>query len=156
MTLNYQSIIAKLYRWFYFKTEMPNNLCIYFWQLMVMWIFILPYFLLTFWNRFTPSKNDMIDKGTAIGIGVILHIIAFILISMIIGILGLFFNFSSPVLSTISFIGNILWLFTIIVFISWAAIILLQKIEKSEKRPSIILEYFKAKKNKYCPKIEWK
>jgi hypothetical protein len=49
MNLNQNSIPAKLYRWFYQKNqyEMPTNLCPYFWQLVVMWIFILPCALLS-------------------------------------------------------------------------------------------------------------
>lgn len=44
MELKKNSITTKLYLWFYNKTanDLPESLCPYFWQLVIMWIFIMP------------------------------------------------------------------------------------------------------------------
>ena len=46
MKLNYNGTIAKIYRWFYQREVMPASLCPYFWQLVLMWIFIIPFLVI--------------------------------------------------------------------------------------------------------------
>ena len=45
MKLNSNSISSKLYRWFYGTKELPNNLCPYFWKLVLAWLVLIPYSL---------------------------------------------------------------------------------------------------------------
>ena len=47
MKLNINSTSAQLYRWFYATTTMPQSLCPYFWKLVIMWLLILPYSILS-------------------------------------------------------------------------------------------------------------
>lgn len=48
MKLNFNSIGARLYRFYYGTNQMPSNLCPYFWKLAVAWVTILPLLILTF------------------------------------------------------------------------------------------------------------
>lgn len=40
ITLNIHSTLAKFYRAFWNKTELPNNLCSYFWSLLIAFVFL--------------------------------------------------------------------------------------------------------------------
>jgi hypothetical protein len=173
MKLNINSTSAQLYRWFYATQQMPESLCPYFWKLVLMWVFIVPYTILSLPVILMDRKDlERRTTGERAGTGVIIWFILFMLISMLSWI-GLFFV--TPVKDSaymdILAAGGIGWLFSIVIgalegykaLKDWNY---RRKIkynedgyriwdEPTEKHPSIIKEFIKAKYNKYCPKIDW-
>jgi hypothetical protein len=175
MKLNINSVSARLYRWFYSTHKMPENLCPYFWKLVLMWVFILPYSLLSLPTIIMDWKeSDIKTTGERMGTGVVAWLILFILICML-SVFGVFFmkfpNEKSPWWTMLT-IGLICWGATIVI----ASLELIKfsikkwknrhiKYDKDgyriwepvkEKQDSIIIEFVKAKSNKYCPRIDWK
>lgn len=175
MNLNLNSTSAKLYRWFYAVKEMPQSLCPYFWKLILMWAFILPYTILSLPTILMDLKDPEEKRtiGERAGIGFVVWFILFMIICSLSWI-GLFFVTPTKdgIFMNILGIGAIGWLVAIIFggieLFKWAK----EKWENrhvrytelgyriwdepKEKQPSIITEFVKAKYNKYCPKINWK
>lgn len=173
MKLNINSNTAQLYRWFYGTSRMPESLCPYFWKLVLMWTFILPYSILSLpiiiMERLDRSENH--STGDRAGLGFIVWFILFILTGMV-TVLGVFFV--TPVKDTLyanlASVGILGWVIAIIVGISFAFNHLNNKwknrgIKYDEddyriwnpepKQDSIIISFIKASYNKYCPKIDW-
>jgi apolipoprotein N-acyltransferase len=173
MKLNLNSVSARLYRWFYATSQMPQSLCPYFWKLVLMWIFILPYTILSLPTILTDSR-DFDDKTT--GERALMGAIYYFILGMVICMLswvGLFFT--SPTKDTpwmhMLVAGGVGWC----VAIGGGSIALFKELkerrearrikydadgyriweEPKEKQPSIVVEFVKAKYNKYCPKIDW-
>ncbi len=173
MKLRDKSISAKLYRWFYATNSMPQSLCPYFWKLIIMWFFILPYSILSLPIILIDLRMEE-ERSTweRAGVGFIIWFILAMIICML-SWFGLFF--AKPEKDGI-------WSFMLVAgFIGWGASIVLgivalfkwtrEKWENrhvkydsngrriwervKEKEPSIIVEFVKAKYNKYCPKIDW-
>ena len=174
MTLNQNSTSAKSYRWFYATQQMPESLCPYFWKLVLMWVFIVPYTILSLpiilMDRKDPEHRTTVERA---GTGVIIWFCLGMLISMLSWV-GLFFF--EPVKDStwlhMLVIGVIGWGFSIVIGALEGYKALKEwnyrrKIkynkdgyriwnEPKEKQPSILIEFVKAKYNKYCPKIDWK
>jgi len=173
MKLRDKSISAKLYRWFYATNSMPQSLCPYFWKLILMWFFILPYTILSLPIILIDLRMEE-ERSTweRAGMGFIFWFILAMIICML-SWFGLFFAKPEK---------NGIWSFMLVSgFIGWGASIVLgivalfkwarEKWENrhvkydangrriwervKEKEPSIIVEFVKAKYNKYCPKIDW-
>ena len=174
MQLNINSRTAQLYRWFYANSKMPQSLCPYFWKLVLMWFFILPYTILSLPIILMDLRDpERRTTGERAGMGFIIWFILGMLICMISWI-GVFFF--EPVKDSawlhMLVAGGIGWLATIIfggiALFKWSK----EKWENrnvkydkdgyriwepvKQKEPSIITEFVKAKYNKYCPKIDWK
>jgi hypothetical protein len=168
MTLNLDSVSARLYRWFYDKEQMPDNLCPYFWKLVLMWLMILPYMVVTLPVQIrTKFRQKPIDETIAYTIGVyillaMLVIYSILPIHLFFGVDGWFIDGALP--------GSAgLWTVTIALGIFGLIEFLRKKYKKSKrmydsygrkiyypiKKPNIIVEFIKAKYNKYCPKITW-
>jgi hypothetical protein len=173
MNLNKNSFSARLYRWFYNREEMPKNLCPYFWMLVTAYLFALPVviFTLPFELVYTKFGKDNEALGTRIGASIIMWFfifMAFVVISPVLLLFGASFNgslhniFHGAILSYI--IGTGFGLYYLVKFIY-------NKIkERNEpkydedgnivirgraKKPNILVEFIKAKYNKYCPQITW-
>ena len=174
MKLNINSVSARLYRWFYSTAQMPQSLCPYFWKLVLMWVFIVPYTIISLPCILMDLKDpDHKTTGERAGVGIILWFILFMLISML-SWFGLFF--ATPTKDSIwwhaigaGLIGwGVAFVFGCVALFKWSK----EKWdnrrikydedgyriweEPKEKQPSIITEFIKAKYNKYCPKIDWK
>ena len=173
MKLSRNSISAKLYRWFYATSNLPESLCPYFWKLVLMWVFILPYTVISIPSMLMDLKEPS-DKNTGekAGVGLIMWFIIFMLVCMI-SWAGLIF--AEPAKNSLWFhmlgIGFMGWVVAIVFgtvgLFKWSK----EKLENrhvkydedgyriwepvKEKQPSIIKEFVKAKYNKYCPKIDW-
>jgi len=173
MKLNINSKTAQLYRWFYGTSRMPESLCPYFWKLVLMWTFILPYSILSLpaiiMERLDRSKFH--STGERAGLGFIAWFILGILICMVswVGLL-----FVEPVKDTLYYhsivIGGMGW--TLSIGIGIATLYnYLTKLWKNRnikydedgrriwnpepKQDSIIVTFIKASYNKYCPRIDW-
>lgn len=179
MQINYNSLTAKLYRWFYATSKMPSNLCPYFWKLVIATIFAVPTAIIT-----TPAVLINRDREFEIA-----ERYAFGLMTW----LGLVFG--ACVLSTVSLfwivaakdslldIMNHIGIFVLVLTIGFGSIIGIvfsikflvdRRREANAPRvwddsnyewvpnpnykkpaPAIAAEFIKAKYKKYCPKIDW-
>lgn len=178
MQLNLNSLSAKLYRWFYTTSQMPQSLCPYFWKLVLMWVLILPYSLISIptliIRRFQPdAKYSTISRFV---VSLVVWFIIFILLCMLIAVFAPFFiglpKLSDDLYLLLFTLGSACWLVTIVYgsgsLFMWAKEKWINRNIKydehgnpiweptKERQPSIITEFVKASYNKYCPKIDWK
>jgi hypothetical protein len=178
MKLNKNSVSSRLYKWFYGVSEyqgLPNNLCPYFWKVVLMYLTIIPYTLISI----PVVVYDMFDKqyengerktGERLGISVGIYIGLFILTTLISAILALFIKVEKNTLFEFLVVGGCLF---------WTGLIVIGVIEgvkhlreysttdksyysETEKKwiyektkVNLTTEFIKAKYNKYCPKIDW-
>jgi hypothetical protein len=75
MELNLNSLTAKLYRWFYNQYEMPNSLCPYFWKMIIMYVFIIPYSIISLPQIIFELITKERSEAPRIAIGGILYIL---------------------------------------------------------------------------------
>lgn len=177
MKLNSNSISSKLYRWFYGTNDLPNNLCPYFWKLVLAWLVLIPYSLVGL-----PSiVMELYDKdyryhdvstGKRIGIGALCYIVLFFIFCMLSSI-GWFFVLPEKD-SFYEFAGTIgffIWGISIVIgviegFKAYKEWNYKRKIKydeygrriynfHKEEKTYLVVEFAKAKYNKYCPKIDW-
>ena len=177
MKLNQNSISSKLYRWFYGTNVLPNNLCPYFWKLVLAWLVLIPYSLVC-----APViVAELIDKdykyqdnstGKRIGFSVLIYFMLFCISSML-SVIGLLFI--TPEKDTFYMfmvtLGIMIWAAAIVVGVIEGVGALKEwnysrKInydengrriwgEPKEQKTYLVVEFTKAKYNKYCPKIDW-
>lgn len=174
MKLNINSVSARLYRWFYATSVMPESLCPYFWKLALMWVFILPYTILSLPTMAMDFKDPSEHRSTGerVGVGLIMWFFIGMITSMLswIGLIWVTPTKDSVFLHMLV-IGFIGWGVTIILglvaLFKWSMEKWKQRGIKYDKdgyriwhtepkQSSIITEFVKAKYNKYCPKIDWK
>lgn len=177
MEINYNSISARLYREFYNAKNMPESLCPYFWKLVFAWpsTILLSPLLIPFWiaNKFDKSDVDIPVIGKAF-VGAILYGCLFLVFCMGVTISSIWITYYQKTVWFQWYIGGFLVMFGLLV----AGVILLfqrckdkryqKRLERSwdengnyipienRVKPNIIIEFIKAKYNRYCPKITWK
>lgn len=166
MILNHNSISAKLYRWFYETNIMPNNLCPYFWKLVIAYTFALPLLILTL--PYTILHREKHSSTPRIVYSILFYLITFAVISML-SVFGL--GFAIPEENTLYFImvifGLAVWisifLFGVaklisVLIIKWQSWRYYKKYiydKPKTTKVNLIVEMVKAKYHKYCPKIDW-
>jgi hypothetical protein len=173
MNLSKNSNVARLYRWFYATRTMPNSLCPYFWKLVLMWILIIPYTILALPYIFTMGKLDPIGNsfGEKPGSGIVLWLMIYLFSVMVFSLSLFWYSFpEGTYFSSMQILGILLWMLGLAVLLYNGIIWAIEKYKRSkikydedgyriwehaEEKPSIIIEFIKAKYNKYCPKINW-
>jgi hypothetical protein len=177
MKLNSNSISSKLYRWFYGTNDLPNNLCPYFWKLVFAWFIVIPYslFCVPFILMELFDKNYKFtdnSTGKRIGYSLLTYSLLFFVGCMLSSIVwffiqpekGSFYNFMGA-------LGFLLWVASIIIGVvegykaykEWNYNRKIKYDENGyriwnqpkEEKTYLVVEFVKAKYNKYCPKIEW-
>jgi len=162
MKLNKNSISAKLFRWFYGTSELPTNLCPYFWKLVMAYVFAIQVFIITLPYVIVDKDSRNQSLGERIGLG----FVCWFILSLLIAALSLIMLFwYTPVkdsfLEILIEIGIFTWLTGLTIGIMWFIHHLGEKIKerrnlpKKEKRSNIVVEMVKATYYKYCPKIDW-
>lgn len=178
MKLNKNSFTSKLYKWFYGVGEyqgLPNNLCPYFWKVVLMYLTIIPYTLISIpvvvYDLFDKQyKNGDRKVGERLGISAGVYIGLFVLTTLISAILALFIKVEPKSLFEFLVVGGCL---------IWAGLIIIGVIEGvkhlreystrdesyfdeqqdkwivKKAKVNMTTEFIKAKYNKYCPKIDW-
>ncbi len=154
MKINYNSTSSKLWRWFYRNCEMPNNLCSYFWSYVALCILIVPCLIFRSWAFLPFVYEEREERGIqfikAIACWVALTA-SFWLIAPVVRFLFLHKN------DWLKQEGIVL---CVILLISIAVVIIVGIFWYFENRDSniftdnIIVEFVKAKKNRYCPLLE--
>ena len=174
MNLNVNSTSAKLYRWFYATEDMPQNLCPYFWKLVLLWFFILPYSILSLPVILMDSKSpERRDIGERAATGVLIWFVLGCLLSMLFFFTIFWLKFPKDSFSSCAqMTGAVCWFVGIVVGTFQGIKWLREKWQNRHikydedgyriwhpvqpKQDSIIVAFTKAKYNKYCPKIDWK
>ena len=166
MKLNKNSISAKLFRWFYGTTELPTNLCPYFWKLVMAYVFAIPLFIIPLPYVIINKDTCNESPGNRIWMGIICW---FILFSLITALTPIMLFWYTPVkdsfLEFLIIYGFFELAAGLFIGIIWFIHYLGEKIKerkwesrnlpKKEKRSNIIVEMVKATYYKYCPKIDW-
>ena len=162
MKLNKNSISAKLFRWFYRTSELPTNLCPYFWKLVMAYVFAIPLFIISF--PYKDSCNESL--GNRIGLGFVCWFVLFLLITALTPIMLFWYTpVKDSFLEILMIYGFFVWAAGLTLGIIWFIHYIQDKIKerkwenrnlpKKEKRSNIIVEMVKATYYKYCPKIDW-
>ena len=181
MKLNRNSIIARLYRWFYMTGEMPQSLCPYFWKLVFMWILLIPVVIISIPSAIVKPKPT--EWSVRIGIGFFgwcgLLIVTLMMSSLTYFIWG--WAADQTLLRAWQESGMILWTISGVVALSIGIVHLIKYIGEKRRdanrefiwsstelnwiknpdfnpkkiKESIIIEFIKATYHKYCPKIDW-
>lgn len=172
MNLSYNSITAGLYRWFYVKNQMPQNLCLYFWKVVLMYFLIVPYTILNlpYIALYGKSKGDDVLEKPVMSFFMYfaLGIAACMLFSI-----SLFwyvypedsFGFQTQI------IGCILWISSIGTGGCYGLLQLWERYKTSKirydknghriqgsdkpKKTILLVEWVKSTYNQYCPHIKW-
>ena len=180
MKLNTNSLNAKLYCWFYGKTayHLPNNLCPYFWKLVLAWTLLVPYslfctlYILTHELFDTKYENGDHKTGERMGISLLLNGIILMLLLMINVVVRLFVTYDpKSIFAELLPPGIMIWFVSICFGIYYGTKALAEHIKESriprdehgyrkyppykEKKPNLLVEFVKAKYGEYCPKIDW-
>jgi uncharacterized membrane protein len=163
MNLKQNSISARLYRWFYNQKTMPESLCPYFWKLLLMWVFIVPYTIISL--PFIVIGDDLGEKSS---IKAMMGFLYWVIIGLLLTIVFALFTFwkTFPVGSPLDLIQKVGFISGACGVIIFATVYILVNYEdwrfrnsfsaKKKKQDSILVSFVKAKYNKYCPKITWK
>lgn len=173
MKLNINSKTSRLYRWFYATSNMPESLCPYFWKLILMWILIIPYSILSLPIILMELTNISDDNSTGerAGFGFLIWFILGMIICMLsyIGLIWVIPTKDSFFMFMLT-VGSIGWAVGIIVGGIELFKVLVEKWENrgvkydedgyriwnpEPKQDSILVSFVKASYNKYCPRIEW-
>ena len=178
MKLNKNSVTSRLYKWFYGVSEyqgLPNNLCPYFWKVVLMYLTIIPYTLFSIpvvvYDLFDKQyENGERKTGERLGVSVGVYIGLFVLAALISAIVAIFIKVEPKSLFEFLVVGGCLF---------WAGLIIIGVIEGikylreysttnesfydhqqdrwvvKKTKVNMTTEFIKAKYNKYCPKIDW-
>jgi hypothetical protein len=178
MKLNQNSVSVKLYKWFYGVSEyqgLPNNLCPFFWRVVLMYLTIIPYTLFAIpvvvYDLFDKQyENGERSTGARLGNSVGIYIGLFVVVSLISAILALFIKIESKSLFEFLVIGGCLFWFGLLVLGIIKGFEYVREYSTTDKsyysetekkwvyektKVNLTTEFIKAKYNKYCPKIDW-
>jgi len=163
MIANKNAWHAKLYK-FTYKSELPKNLCPYFWKFVASVILYIPNLIMQLPmlivllfdkdNTNTKCNERRLYSGVIYLCTAILLIYGFVTFHWI----KMVFNCYSYNVGAATGGGIIhLFLFGVAMFSLFDHIKTSMSSKKEEeKTPNLIVEFVKAKYNKYCPQIEWK
>lgn len=177
MKLKSNSISSKLYRWFYATEYLPTNLCPYFWKLVLAWLVLIPYSLVclpVILTEIYDKEYKYTDNSTGkrIGLSAIIYGMIFVILCLIL-FFGLFFiePEKGSLYQFMSTFGGFTWIVTIVVGSIEGVKALKERNQRrkikydergnriwdepKEEKTYLVVEFVKAKYNKYCPKIDW-
>ena len=167
MKLNKKSISAKLFRWFYRTSELPTNLCPYFWKLVMAYVFTIPVFIITLPYVIIDRDSCCESLGYRIWAGFSFWFgLSFLIVALSPIMLFWYTPVKDSFLEILIICGLLTLAIGLTIGIMWFIHHLGEKIKerkerkrrnlpKEEKRSNIIVEMVKATYYKYCPKINW-
>ena len=144
MQIKTNNLNARLYRFFY--GELENNFCVFFRNLILMYILIIPFAVISipimiFEKMKNKSLSCLLENTTR---SMLIYITIFLIIICLLPLRISSIPLGRHIHNFLEFSIACGIAFDIILFCALLAFI-------SNK----LVEYFKAKKNNYCPKIEW-
>jgi hypothetical protein len=141
---------------------MPESLCPYFWKLLFMWVFIIPYSVVVIPVTPITKKDSFSDTYTMFErfwASLLIWSMAFTMICMVAPIPLFFVDKLNRMMGVIAATGLIGWgllvIITIVKLIVYSAEKARDRRYNIQRQDSIIKEFVKAKYNKDCPKITW-
>lgn len=153
------SISARLYRWFYFTDEMPNNLCPYFWKLVIAYTLILPLtaicipVILKELKEGHYSEEDWFQRialsGVIWGMGFLSFLALFSPITLLIW--GWFSEKS--LFHSWQFVGIIVWSIVLVVLLTTAISYVISK--RKEKKRKRAQEYMWNEDGEWVPNPDY-
>ena|SRR5688572_4544682 len=171
MNLSEKSWHAKLYYLTFGEdSNLPNNLCPYFWKLVLCLIIFIPFslwyfllFIFYFVRNIIQDEGDYISEDGYLSeqfiFATMCNLVIFLLFCMAyVWLMPLTSKFNS--FQAFGIIGYVLLLIGAFIAIReyWKEHRPYKRPteeEYKEPRPSILIEFIKAKYNRYCPKIDW-
>lgn len=173
MKLSTKSWHAKLFDLTY-PTVLPKNLCPYFWKIVLACIIFIPmaawFTPLYLFKRVDKLFNKEVDFSiSSDGFCSVLFAAAFainVAVFLLFGMAAMWFfpiDFNKEA-NWVQVVGIIGWTITILVGSGIGFAMIKEKIEERKERrggatkepsPNILVEFIKAKYNKYCPQIDW-
>ena len=173
MELNYNSLSAKVYRNFYEKSRMPESLCPYFWKLVVAWPITILFspLLIPFWivDKLNEGDDESVPFPAQALIGILMYGAVFCVFCLGVTISSIWITYYQGTHWYGWYVSGFIVIFVALV---GSIIFLISKLKErrresrydengnylptEEPKPSILVEFIKAKYNKYCPKIDWK
>lgn len=156
------TITARIYKWFYDVKRPPDDFCKYARNVLFMYIMLIPYVLFC-WPGFILrlfSEDRDLAYGPTFFISVVMYIlmgVVFLLLAfpVLLCINGWMFDnegFWGAVFAS----GLVFWISIIVALIISAIIKLNQTVTVGMPSSTILGDFIKAKKNKYCPRIQWR
>lgn len=178
MELKRNSISARVYRNFYETSRMPESLCPYFWKLVAAWPLTILFFplILPFLiaDKFKGESDDtrMPFPAQAL-IGLIMYAVVFCVFCIGVTISSMWITYYRGTHWYEWYLTGFVAMFVALV---GSIVFLISKLKErrrqkrmesrydengnylptEEEKPNILVEFVKAKYNKYCPKIDWK
>jgi len=155
MNLNENAWHARLFRLIYSQHRLPDNFCNYFWTIVVLLLTMPIYFpgLLLAMSSKLRSKHDF--RGPAVTVvGFLINVFIALNITMVMKVMeetGLSVTLSTIIVPIIITTGMAVFYYGIYLFSE----ALPEKAQSNDNIVGMTSEYFKAKKEAYCPKIEW-
>lgn len=156
MKANTNSWHSKLYSLTYSK-RLPDNLCPYFWKLIIAIIVFIPNIIIQFPCFIIPYfKEDDCKEKRIIGF------CSYFILLTVSSIIYLNYNLVKAIFNCYSYsseLANITAVFEVVILLAIGTILGSNYYSDhrvyKEKTPNILTEFIKAKYGKYCPKIEW-
>jgi amino acid transporter len=149
MTLNSNSISAKLYRYFYSKQNMPASLCTYFWALVIAYLFIIPLEITgligTLMRFVFPVLRDAPSNPvfkTLLSFFVFWCVL--IIYLRLIPVLQFFYHFEERDIFGAKILDIFVFIIVMIIYFG------------NTNRRFLVIKYTKAKIKGICPRITWK
>lgn len=177
MELKRNSISARVYRNFYETSRMPESLCPYFWKLVVAWpltILFIP-LLIPFWivNKLDGGDNESVAFPAQVLISILMYGAVFCVFCLGVTVSSIWITHYQGTNWYGWYVSGFIIMFVALV---GSAVFLISKLKEKrrqkrmesrydengnylpteEPKPNILIEFIKAKYNKYCPKIDWK
>lgn len=165
MRLKKDSIWVFIYKFVYNTENLPNSLCPYFWKLLLACVLVVPYtiFIIPAIIIALIEKKDIntydlpekVLKSVATYLIVILgSVILYGTYHMIKAIFHCY-SYNRDAAITMSIIYIVITIAASIVFLVNHINNKLWERRYNKKKQYILIEFIKAKYNKYCPKIDW-
>lgn len=163
MKLNKNSISSKVYKYFYNKKTLPDNLCPYFWKLVLAYLITIifaPFHVIPLCSK--QYREDFKENlFFTIQILIVIFIISAIFNPLLLiwtiptkqSLLSTYISIGIAVDGTIIFILFCYFITKLIDLIK--SISYKRVVTDKVKTDNILISFIKAKYNKYCPQIEW-
>lgn len=178
MELNRNSLSARLYRFYVGHDKMPTNLCPYFWKLVLIYMSVIPLTILalpsmvmvklTNSHKYSTKWTPLVTLARG---GFIIYLSIYVVLAMLFALGAFIFDYNyipeeNEVLSFLAFtqvLGLVLVYSVVLSTIIWLTVYTITTIVKSSdadrwksRDSNIIIQFVKAKYNRYCPQIQWK
>lgn len=152
MELNRKSWHARLYKMH--NTFYPESLCTYFWAV-ILYVVIFPLEMVSMFHRDLRESDGL---GVRIVVSIVIWLI---LLTPLIDLAskGLEFTIGNYLYALFEFLCTVLiFMLTLIsvLGIGYAGMKGYDKISNRKQGPTLVGEWWKGFKGKYCPKIDWK